>query len=162
VKLFSTTLLLTLVCAASASSQHALRPAGTYNPAVPPPRSVLGYEIGDRFTQHHMLMRYLERVAATSGRVKLDTIAHSFEGRELPLVILSSEANHARLQQIIPDAALVANPHQASAEQVSAAAGRLPAIVWLGYTVHGGEASGTFLKIVGRIVDSHTDCGSGP
>jgi hypothetical protein len=104
---------------------------------------VLGYEIGDRFTQHHMLMRYLERVAATSGRVKLDTIAHSFEGRELPLVILSSEANHARLQQIISDAALVANPHQASAEQVSAAAGRLPAIVWLGYTVHGGEASGT-------------------
>ena len=61
---------------------------GPYDPAVPTPRSVLGYEIGQRFTPHHMLGRYLERVAAASRRVKVDTVATTFEGREVFLVVL--------------------------------------------------------------------------
>jgi hypothetical protein len=116
--------------------------SGPYDPVVPTPRSVLGYEPGDRFTPHHMLSRYLERVAASSRRVHLDTVAVTFEGREVFLVEASSEANMARLDQIRADAARLADPRGASAADLQAALTRLPPVVWLGYTVHGGEASG--------------------
>ena len=79
-------------------AQHPLRPGGTYDPAVPTPRSVLGYDIGDRFTPHHLLMRYVERLATTSRRIHVDTVARTFEGREMLTVILTSEANQQRPQ----------------------------------------------------------------
>ena len=130
-----------------ASAQHALAAGGTYDPAVPTPRSVLGYEVGARFTPHHLLMRYLERVAVASPRVRLDTVGRSFEGREVTMVILSSEANMQRLDQIRADANRLADPRGAGpagagAASLDAIVQRMPAIVWLGYTVHGPEASG--------------------
>jgi len=124
------------------AAQHAYNAGGNFDPAVPPPHTVLGYQVGDRFTPHHLLMRYLERLAATSRRVTLDTVAMTFEGREVMLAIVTSEANRARLEGIRRDAGLVADPRSAPAAEVEAAARRLPAIVWLGHSVHGGEASG--------------------
>ena len=115
---------------------------GPYDPAVPTPRSVLGYEVGDRFTPHHMLSRYLERVAAASRRIRVDTVAVTFEGREVFLIALSSEANIARLDQIRAAAARLADPRGASAGDLQSVSTRMPPVVWLGYTVHGGEASG--------------------
>jgi hypothetical protein len=130
-----------LLISASAHAQHALVPGGPYDPAVPTPQSVLGYEVGEHFTPHHLLMRYLDRLAATSRRVRLDTVAHSFEGREVMLVVLTSEANHQRIDQIRADARRLADPRGATQSQLDQAV-RMPSIVWLGYTVHGPEASG--------------------
>jgi hypothetical protein len=127
----------------TASAQHAFGPAdGRYDPAVPTPRAILGYELGARFTPGRLIARYLERIAATSRRVKVDTVGHSFEGREMYLITVTSEANMARLAQIKADAQRVADPRGAAAGDVEAALKRLPAIVWLEHSVHGGEASG--------------------
>jgi hypothetical protein len=126
-----------------ASAQHSYNASGSFDPAVPTPRAVLGYDIGERFTPHHMIARYFERLAAASRRVRLDTLGRTFEGREVLMLTVTSEANHARIAQVRADAARIADPRGASASDVSAAAGRMPAIAWLGYTVHGGEASGT-------------------
>ena len=123
-------------------AQHPLRAGGPYDPAVPTPRSVLGYEIGARFTPHHLLMRFVDRIAATSRRVHVDTVAHSFEGREMLVVAITSEANQQRLEQIRADAVTLSDPVGGAAAQASTIAGRLPVIVWLGHTVHGNEASG--------------------
>jgi hypothetical protein len=131
-----------LALAASAAAAQQPFGSGPYDPAVPTPRSVLGYEVGDRFTPHHMLTRYIERVAAASRRIRVDTVALTFEGREVFLIAASSEANIARLDQIRADAARLAEPRGGSASDLAAAAARMPAVVWLGYTVHGNEASG--------------------
>lgn len=129
--------------AAPAAGQHSFAPGGSFDPAIPTPRAVLGYEVGQRFTPHHLFSRYFERVAAASPRVRLDTMAVSFGGRETLLAVVTSEANHARMAQIRADAALIANPEGVAAGQLQAAAARLPAIVFLAYSVHGNEASGT-------------------
>ena len=128
--------------AATASAQNPFASGGSYDPAVPTPRSVLGYEVGERFTPHHMLMRYLDRLAATSQRIRLDTVAHSVEGREVMMVIVTSEANQQRLAEIRSNAASLADPRAGAGAAADAIAGRLPVIVWLGFTVHGPEASG--------------------
>jgi hypothetical protein len=87
-----------VLTASPATSQHALVPGGPYDAAVPTPQSILGYAVGERFTPHHLLMRYLDALAAASPRVQLDTVAHSFEGREVMLVTVTSEANHQRIE----------------------------------------------------------------
>jgi len=128
---------------ATAAAQHSYSESGaSYDPAVPTPRAILGYDIGQRFTTHRVMSRYLERIAAASRRVKVDTIARSFEGREMYLVTVTSEANLGRLAAIAADARRVADPRGAAPGEVEAAVRRLPAIVWLGHSVHGGEASG--------------------
>lgn len=128
--------------AAPAAAQHGLGATGPYDPQVPTPASVLGHEVGERFTPHHMLMRYLDRVAAASGRVHLDTVAHTFEGREVMMVAITSEANQARLREIQAGAARLADPRGASTAELDALVGRMPTVVWMGFTVHGPEASG--------------------
>ncbi len=100
---------------------------------------MLGYEVGERFTPHHLLMRYVDRVAAASPRVRVDTVAHTFEGREVVMVAVTSEANQRRLGEIRADAQRLANP----GADAAAVAARTPAVAWMGYTVHGNEASGT-------------------
>ncbi len=126
----------------AALAQHAFSTGGAYDPAVPPPRAVLGYDVGDAFTPHALLARYLERVAATSRRIRLDTIGRSVEGREMFLVVATSEANRARLAQIQADAARLADPRGASGTDLAAVTARMPAVTWLAFNVHGGEASG--------------------
>jgi hypothetical protein len=125
------------------AAQHSYSESGaTYDPAVPTPRAILGYELGSRFTTHRQMMRYVERIAATSKRVRVDTVAHTFEGREMLLITVSSEANLARIPQIQADAKRIADPRGATAGDVDAAVRRIPSIVWLAHSVHGGEASG--------------------
>lgn len=135
-------LALSLFAARAATAQDAFATGGSYDPAVPTPRAVLGYELGEAFTPHHMVARFLDRVAATSRRIHVDTIGRSVEGREMFLVVATSEANQARLAQIQADAVRLADPRGASAADLAAVTARLPVIVWLAYNVHGGEASG--------------------
>ena len=124
-------------------AQHAFADAGgSYDPQVPTPRAVLGYELGDRFTPQRLINRYIERIAASSRRVKVDTVGRTFEGREMLLLTVTSEANHARLAELQRDAQRVADPRGAAPGEVDAAVRRLPAVVWLAHSVHGGEASG--------------------
>src|SRR5688572_32932853 len=95
-------ILVALCCAATPAAlhaQHSFSEGGSYDASVPTPQSVLGYQIGERFTPHHMIMRYLDRLAATTRRVKVDTVSHTFEGRDVVLVIVTRDANQARPPQ---------------------------------------------------------------
>ena len=134
-----------LACAATdAGAQHAYSATGAqYDARVPRPRAVLGYDIGERFTPHHMVMRYFERVAQASRRVKLDTLGVTFEGREYITAVVTSERNQQRLAQILQDARALGDPRNATQPDLDAVVARMPAIVLLAHTIHGGEASGT-------------------
>ncbi len=103
---------------------------------------MLGYELGERFTPHHLIVRYAEAVARSSPRVVMDTIGLSHEGRELVLLAVTSEANQARLEEIRRGNARLADPRGASAGELERLVSTNPTVVWLGYTVHGNEAGG--------------------
>jgi hypothetical protein len=134
--------MLVLALTTPLSSQHGLAEGGPYDPAIPVPASVLGYELGERFTPHHLIMRYVEAVAAASARVRVDTVAYSHEGREVLLATVTSESNQARLAEIQRAARRLADPRGASSSELAGLVANTPTIVWLGYTVHGNEASG--------------------
>ncbi|MFP4623988.1 MAG: M14 family zinc carboxypeptidase, partial [Gemmatimonadota bacterium] len=58
------------------------------------------------------------------------------------LVIVTSEANQRRLDGIRRGARLLADPRGIAAAELERTVATVPAIVWLGYNVHGNEASG--------------------
>ena len=122
--------------------------------AVPAPHEVLGYPIGARFTPHHLVVEYLSRVAAASPRVRLDTLGYSFEGRPLVLATVTSPANQQRLSAIRDAARRLALPSEG--EDVAALVASTPSIAWLGFTVHGNEASGVeaSLALVYRLASA--------
>ena len=127
------------LAASPALAQHAFAdPGATFDPRVPTPAQILGYDIGARFTPQRAMMRYIERIAAASKRVKVDTVARTFEGREMLIITISSEANMARLAEIQRDAKRIADPRGASAGDIDTAVKRIPSIVWLEHSVHGG------------------------
>ncbi len=133
---------LLFLSAAPAAAQHALAEGGPYDPSIPTPASVLGYELGTRFTPDHLIVRYLSALADASPRMRLDTVATTWEGRPVLLATVSSEANMRRLDEINTLAHRLADPRGASEAELRRAVSATPAIVWLGYTVHGDEGSG--------------------
>ncbi|HSJ15276.1 MAG TPA: M14 family zinc carboxypeptidase [Longimicrobiales bacterium] len=135
-------LCLLAVLPAVARAQHGLARHGSYDARVPTPRSVLGYEPGERLTPHHLLVRYAEAVATASPRVRLDTVALTFEGREVLAAFVTSERNQQRLDAIRAEVQRLADPRALAAGEAETLIGRVPVVVWLGYTVHGNEASG--------------------
>ncbi|MBI4429605.1 MAG: hypothetical protein HY562_10850 [Ignavibacteriales bacterium] len=126
----------------SASQQSAFYPLGSVQVSVPTPESVLGYRIGERFTDYRNLERYMEKLAAASDRVRRIVYGQTYEYRPLQILIISSPANLFRLEEIRTANLRLTDPRndktKAAADQTIASS---PAIVWLSYGVHGNEAS---------------------
>ena len=123
---------------------------------VETPAEFLGYELGDRFTRHHKVVDYARSLADGSGRAVWMPYGTTSEYRDLGLLIVTSEANHARLESL----------RQANLARTE---GRgLPAddpgvaFVYLSYNVHGNEAVCTeaALRTMHALV-SGTDAGDG-
>ncbi|MBK7426989.1 MAG: zinc carboxypeptidase [Saprospiraceae bacterium] len=116
------------------------------------PESFLGYNLGDKFTYHHEVLRYFETVDAQSDFVKLERYGSSVEGRPLLVAYVSSPANLNRLEEIrksnIAKTGLTKEPQLSDQ----------PVIVWLSYNIHGNEAvsSETAMKTLHELVANAT------
>ena len=101
---------------------------------VATPAEFLGYELGDRFTRHHKVVDYAQSLAAGSDRAVWIPYGRTSEYRDLGLLIVTSEANHARLESL-----RLANLARTEGQGVPADDPGV-AFVYLSYNVHGNEA----------------------
>jgi hypothetical protein len=108
----------------------------TYNPAIPTPKQVLGYEVGEWHVTHDQLVMYMKAVAAASDRVKFEETGRSYEKRPQTLLTITSPSNLGKLDQIRADRAKLRDP----GASVNIAA--MPVVMFMGYSVHGNEPSG--------------------
>jgi len=113
-----------------------------YDDEIPSPAGVLGRRVGEEFSRHHEVLRYLRRLARASDRVRIDSYGTTWEGRELVLLTISSPANLSRLDEILERNRALADP-DTSDVQADAIIDNNPAIAWLSYNVHGNEPSGS-------------------
>jgi len=130
-----------------------LLPAGVIAGQVPAFKDVVGHDFGERITQHHQMVRYLERLAQTSDRVAVRDQGESWEGRKFMLAIVSSPANHARLEEIRMNSLRLSDPRTARAADAASIIAEQPAIVWFGGSIHGFELSGSegLLKLLQHL-----------
>lgn len=110
---------------------------------VPAFAEVVGHEFGERVTQHHEMVRYLERLAEASDRVTVRDVGRSWEGRRFLMAIVTSPANHARLGQIQANAQRLSDPRTTSPESMMSVVGNHPLVMWFGGSIHGFELSGS-------------------
>ncbi|HWP82738.1 MAG TPA: M14 family metallopeptidase [Bacteroidota bacterium] len=114
---------------------------GTYDPAIPTPSQVLGYEIGDRFTDYRNLEQYFEALAGSSERIQRRTYGSTYGQRRLQILIISSPDNLRRLDEIKSKNKLLTDPRaKVPRSEIESILDTSPAIVWLSYGVHGNEA----------------------
>jgi hypothetical protein len=111
-------------------------PAGeSFDASIPSPEDFLGYPIGTFVTRQDQVVAYFQELARLSERATYQSIGQTFEYRQMPVLTVTSPANHGRLEEIRRE-------HLASIAPGSPAANGLPVIAHLGYNVHGNEASG--------------------
>jgi hypothetical protein len=119
-------------------------PNPDYDPSVPTIRSVLGYQSGQRITTHADAGRYLRALAANQPeRVRIISYGRSWQGRDLIYAVIGTPDQIRRLDDIKSGMQRLADPRTTSASEASQLITGLPAIVWMTYTVHGNEPSGT-------------------
>jgi len=115
------------------TSAEYLPPDAELDTSIPSPESQLGWEPGDWRIQHPSLVQYMHTLAETSDRVSIKVTGHTYQQKPLLQVIISSRENQSKLESL-----RLAHLKGASTGDPDA-----PLVVWLGYSVHGDEASGS-------------------
>ena len=109
--------------------------------AVPSPLAFLGYIAGapDRLTYAEDVYAYLRALAAASPRVKVFTIGHSEEGREMVAAAVADEATIAALGRYREITRRLADPRSVSEAEARALIAEGKSIYWLTGAMHSPE-----------------------
>jgi hypothetical protein len=127
-----------------------------HDAAVPTPEAVIGHRVGTRHTRPAQLVEYFRAVAVVSDRVVVGEHGRTHQGRPLVHAIVTSPANHARLEEIrAANARLSEAPGSVSDAELAG----MPTVVYMGYSVHGNEASGSDASL---LLIYHLAAGRGP
>ncbi len=110
----------------------------TYNPAIPTPQQFLGYQLGERHITPYENYAYMRELARLSDRITVETYGRTYEKRELLLLTVTSPANQDRMNDIKAEHKKLVNPEISRSVNTAT----MPIVVWMGYSVHGNEASG--------------------
>lgn len=124
------------------STAHDLRyflPENTgYDKEILKPKDVFGFEVGEFFVSHDNVVSYFEKLAQISPRVKFEIYGYTHEKKKLGLSIISSSENIRNIEAIRLKHLQLSNPELAKSVNVD----KMPVVVWLNHSIHGGEASG--------------------
>lgn len=114
-------------------------PAVPYDPAIVTPAAFLGFEVGTMHVSHDRLLAYMRELDRESDRITLQEYGRSHEGRPLLCLTITDPSNQARLDAIRETRARLTDPVQSGSLDLKS----LPAVNYMGYSIHGNEASGS-------------------
>ncbi len=110
-----------------------------YDSSVPTPASIIGHEVGDWHISHDKLAAYMRVLARSSNRVSIETIGHTFERRPQVLMTITSPKNLKNIATLKAEHLKISDPEVSKNLDLK----KMPAVVYLGYSIHGNEPSGS-------------------
>lgn len=116
----------------------------SYDAKIPTPQQYFGFQVGDWHIQHDALVGYFKKIAELSNRVQLAEYGRTYENRPLLLMTISSPKNLTNIDKIKAEHHRLVEPAQSSSLDTK----NMPIVVWMGYSVHGNEASGTNASVL--------------
>ena len=116
-------------------------PDGTYRADVKSPSDFLGYRLGSKPAPNADILRYFEYLD-TFPTAELHACGESYEGRRLVYLVVASEANAGRLEEIRGNCQKLADPRTLGGANAKQLIDATPAVAWMGYGIHGDELSG--------------------
>lgn len=108
----------------------------SYDPEIPVPAEVLGSPVGEWHVRHDQLVQYMQLLAEKSDRVSIVETGRSHENRPLLLLTITAKQNHANIDSI-------QKKHVEAVTSGKKADPSNPLVIYMGYGVHGDEASGS-------------------
>ncbi len=136
------------LCFFSASAQVDLSyymPNGVrFDPAIPTPASVIGHEVGEWHVSHDRLVNYMMALDKASDRITLEVTGHTYEARPLLLLTITSPKNHQNIEELRKQHVRLADPAASGSLDIRS----MPAVYYLGCSIHGNEPSGANAGLV--------------
>jgi hypothetical protein len=125
-----------------------------YNQSIPTPESIIGHQVGELHVSHDKLSHYIQEVSKNSDRVKLVNRGKTYENRTSWLMIITSESNHSRLEEIQKN-----HLELSSSKNKNIDVSNMPIVVYQGFSVHGDEPSGTnaSLPLIYHLLASNSE-----
>lgn len=111
----------------------------TYSKEIPTPKEILGYEVGEWHVSHDQLVMYMRQMDQASDRITMKEYGRTHENRPLYLLTVTSPENHKNIDQLKAKHVQLTDPATSDKLDIS----NMPAVVWMGYSVHGNEPSGS-------------------
>ena len=71
-----------------------------FDPSIPTPKEVLGYEVGEWHVRHDQLVRYMEVLAEKSDRINFEVIGRTHEHRPLVMLTITAADNWQRWSRL--------------------------------------------------------------
>ncbi len=112
---------------------------GQAQQTIPTPASFFGFAIGDLHLRPDQIVEYMKALAESSPRFTIEHYGETYEKRPLILLTITSPENHKNLQALKEQHRSLGDPATSGSLNLET----MPAVVWLGYSVHGNEASGS-------------------
>ncbi len=120
-----------------------LAPGIHYDPAIPTLKAVVGHDFDEALTTPEQIAAYMHALAkAAPDRTRLVVYGHTYEGRELDLLVIGSAERMARLDSIKAGLQRLAHPEGLDDASASRLIAGLPVVVAALHEVHGNEISG--------------------
>ena len=134
--------------------EYYLGDTSNYNQSIPTPESVIGHQVGELHVSHDKLSHYVQEVSKHSDRVKLVNRGKTYENRTSWLLIITSQQNHSRLEEIRKNHLELSNSKNRSVDVTN-----MPIVVYQGFSVHGDEPSGSnaSLPLIYHLLASNSD-----
>lgn len=114
----------------------------SYNPDITKPKDVLGYQVGEWHARPEQIVNYMKVLAEESDRITLEVTGRTHEQRPLLLLTITSEENHNNIDDVRQRHLAAADPNR------DAAADDTPVVMYMGYSIHGDESSGSNAAIL--------------
>lgn len=111
---------------------------GKYNSAIPTPKQVLGFELGERYCEWGDILHYMEVLDNASDRVQIVELSRTYEYRRMIQLVISTPQNLANLEQIKADHLRLSDPTQSATLDTK----QMPLVADITCSIHGNEASG--------------------
>jgi hypothetical protein len=119
-------------------------PEAEWNPAIPAAATVLGFPLAERAATPEQVAACLALWAdAAPDRCRLVEYARSHEGRPLHYMVVTAPENLSRLEDIQAGIGRLADPRELAEGEAERLIADLPAVAWLGHTIHGDETEGS-------------------
>ncbi len=109
----------------------------TYNESIPKPVEVIGHEVGEWHVTHDKLMIYMQTLAKASNRITIENRGHTYEGRPILLLTVTTPKNHRNIEKIRQDHLAITENNEGNLSLAD-----MPIVVYQGFSIHGNEPSG--------------------
>lgn len=115
-----------------------------FDPKIPSPESYFGFQVGEWHLSPDQIHAYMNTLDQVSERITLTEYARSHEQRPLLLLTITSPGNHKNIHSIRSQHLALSDPERSASLNLES----MPLVVWMGYSVHGNEPSGSNASVL--------------